>query len=139
NAFRRGIVDSLHPDGYLENVLAERIATLIWRLRRAVRYETEMIDVHLQAIPDDMAVAARYAERALGKPQSETITLDAIGQQMSRRLLPDTNTLAKVMRYEAHLHRQYIQTLHELEAIQVRSQGGHAPLARLDISAPPVA
>ncbi len=42
------------------------------------------------------------------------------------------------MRYEAHFHRQYIQTLHELEAIQLGRQGGHFPLARLDISAPPM-
>ena len=138
-AFRRGIIDSLQPDGHLETVFADRIAALLWRLHRAVRYETEMIEVYLQAIPDDMAVSAGYAERALGIPQDQTITPDAVDRQISRRLLPDTDTLAKVMRYEAHLHRQYIQTLHELEALQLRRQGGHSPLARLDISAPPVA
>jgi hypothetical protein len=41
------------------------------------------------------------------------------------------------MRYEAHLHRQYIQTLHELEAIQIRRKGGTSPLARLDIIGAP--
>ena len=59
--------------------------------------------------------------------------------QVGIRMLPDDHTLAKIMRYEAHLHRQYIQTLHELEAIQLRRQGGQSPLARLDISAPPAA
>ena len=33
------------------------------------------------------------------------------------------------MRYEAHLHRLYIQTLHELEAAQTRRKGGTSPLA----------
>jgi hypothetical protein len=41
------------------------------------------------------------------------------------------------MRYEAHLHRQYIQTLHELEALQARRRGERTPLARLDITGAP--
>jgi hypothetical protein len=41
------------------------------------------------------------------------------------------------MRYETHLHRLYIQTLHELEAIQARRHGERTPLARLDITASP--
>ncbi len=57
--------------------------------------------------------------------------------QLHPRTLPGRDVLDKIMRYEAHLHRLYIQTLHELEAIQTRRQGGHSPLARLDISGPP--
>ena len=41
--------------------------------------------------------------------------------------------LEKVMRYEGHLHRQLLQTLHELEAMQARRAGRPAPLARLDV------
>ena len=37
------------------------------------------------------------------------------------------------MRYEAHLNRQLYQAMHELEALQARRQGGHAPLTRLDV------
>ena len=98
-----------------------------------------MIEIGLQNIPDDMASAARYAEGALGIPMSQRMTQEVFDQYVGRRLIPETDTLAKIMRYEAHLHRQYIQTLHELEAIQLRRQGGQSPLARLDISAPPVA
>jgi CRISPR-associated endonuclease/helicase Cas3 len=54
-----------------------------------------------------------------------------------RRLLPDNDTLLKVMRHESHLHRQFVQTTHELEALQLRRRGEHSPLTRLDISAPP--
>jgi hypothetical protein len=41
------------------------------------------------------------------------------------------------MRYETHLHRQWVQTLHELEALQQRRKGLPTHLARLDISASP--
>jgi hypothetical protein len=55
-------------------------------------------------------------------------------RRMSReRLLPDDKTLEKVARYEAHLSRGLYKALHELEALQVRRQGGAAPLARLDV------
>jgi hypothetical protein len=54
--------------------------------------------------------------------------------RMSReRLLPDDRTLEKVARYEAHLSRLFHKALHELEALQLRRQGGSAPLARLDV------
>jgi hypothetical protein len=49
------------------------------------------------------------------------------------RLLPDEQGLGKVIRYEAHLHRQLLQTLHELEAIQARREGLRTPLARVDV------
>ncbi len=40
-------------------------------------------------------------------------------------------------RYEAFLHHQWLQTQHELEAMQTRRRGGTSPLARLDIIGPP--
>ena len=49
------------------------------------------------------------------------------------RLLPDEVTLEKVIRYEAHLSRQFRHELHELEALQTRRQGRVAPLARVDV------
>ena len=53
------------------------------------------------------------------------------------RILPDEKTLEKVQRYETHLTRQLNQTLHELEALQARRQGGSAPLARVDVQGLP--
>lgn len=50
-----------------------------------------------------------------------------------RRLLPDSATLEKITRYESHLHRQLLNTLHELEALQTRRGGGRSPLARIDV------
>lgn len=49
------------------------------------------------------------------------------------RLLPGDDVIARVTRYEAHLHRQLLQTMHELEALQGRRRGAVTPLARLDV------
>jgi hypothetical protein len=59
-------------------------------------------------------------------------------ENMSReRLLLDVRTLEKITRYEAHLSRQMIKALHELEALQRHRTGGDAPLARLDVDGLP--
>lgn len=66
------------------------------------------------------------------------IRLEEVGREIARlgakRLMLPTDLLDKVTRYEAHLHRQMVQTLHELEAMQERRKGRAAPLARLDVS-----
>ena len=130
-------MDSLDPLGHLETVLAERIASILWRLYRLQRYESEMVDVHIRTIPDDLAISLQYS-KALGHPEPSEDELDTrYHDHISRRLIGSDDAIAKVMRYESHLHRLFLQTLHELEAIQIRRHGGHAPLARLDISAPP--
>jgi hypothetical protein len=50
------------------------------------------------------------------------------------RMLPDTNTLQKITRYEAHLSRQLLQALHELQRLQA-ARGGQSvpPPAALDV------
>ena len=101
-------------------------------------YEAEKISVALDVMPHELAANARYGEKVLGIPREEEMTPEKIDLQVGIRMLPGGDTLAKIGRYEAHLHRIYIQTLHELEALQLRRQGGNSPLARLDISAPPM-
>ena len=130
-------MDSLQPHGHLETVLAERIASLLWRLYRLQRYESEMVDVYIRGIPDDMASGLRYS-KALGFPEPDDDDLSTMHHDhISRRLVGSDDSIAKITRYESHLHRLWLQTLHELEAIQTRRKGGTTPLARLDISAPP--
>lgn len=43
------------------------------------------------------------------------------------RLLPNEETLQKVMRYEAHLERSLFRSLHELQRLQAARAGGHVP------------
>jgi hypothetical protein len=50
------------------------------------------------------------------------------------RMLPDANTLQKITRYEAHLSRQLLQALHELQRLQAARGGQPVPLpAALDV------
>jgi hypothetical protein len=56
-----------------------------------------------------------------------------ISRIRSEGLLLDPAHLAAVTRYEAHLRRQFVQYLHELQAMQSQRAGLPAPLARLDV------
>jgi hypothetical protein len=53
---------------------------------------------------------------------------------MRERMLPDANTLQKITRYEAHLSRQLLQALHELQRLQAARSGYSVPLpAAVDV------
>jgi hypothetical protein len=52
-------------------------------------------------------------------------------------LLPPGIELDKIMRYEAHLSRQFYQAKHEHEALQQQRRGEATPLARLDVQGVP--
>jgi len=91
----------------------------------------------MENIPDDVRAIAEYAERRLKIPREQTATLEEVGAQIERRMLPGETDLAKITRYETHLHRLHMQTAHELEALQERRNGHHPLLARVDMSGPP--
>jgi hypothetical protein len=97
---------SLAPVGHLETVLAERAALAAWRLNRIAAYEV-------------VRVVAQQRE--------------GIDEEDPDRLLPHPGETDRIVRYEAHLSRQFYQALHELEAQQARRRGQTAPLARLEV------
>jgi hypothetical protein len=136
-AFRDEIVASYNPEGRLETELAERCAILLWRTRRVYNYETEMTAHHLDDIPEDMNFAASYGEK-IGVPREVSMSDEKLQEQVSRRMLATRDHMERVIRYESHLHRLWVQIHHELEALQARRKGQRAPLARLDVAGSPV-
>jgi hypothetical protein len=57
---RDGVIENLSPVGHLEEVLAERVALLAWRLHRLTRYETESIALFQEKAEDDLARERRF-------------------------------------------------------------------------------
>jgi hypothetical protein len=97
------IVEALAPQGPVETALAERVAWALWRLRRVTAYEQ-----------------AAIAERQ---------HLDTA----SARCLPSPHDIARIIRYEAHLSRQFYLALHEFESMRAARRGQPAPLIRVDV------
>ena len=85
--------------------------------------------------PEDLLASVTARERA--DVHLKQMRADRMANELDRmrreRLLPHPEELEKIVRYEAHLNRQLNQTLHELEALQARRQGGVTPLARVDV------
>lgn len=134
-----GIIKSLQPEGVLEFTLAERVAMILWKLKRVDYYQAIKTRYHIDQTKANLQTAQAYRDRTLSRGEIPEIDPEAVQRYERLRVLPDDDVLSTIIRYEAHLHRQYVQTLHELEALQTRRAGGNAPLARLDISASPAA
>ena len=134
---RVGTIESLNAEGHIEIVIAERIANLFWRLKRLERYETEMIIAGLKKVPDRMEFIVQASKALVGLSREQVLTPDAVDRQVIFRMIPDDDVVLTITRYETSLHRQVIQNLHELEAMQDRRKGGTSPLARLDVTGPP--
>ncbi|MBI3966288.1 MAG: hypothetical protein HY329_11710 [Chloroflexi bacterium] len=64
-AHQAGVVTSYAPEGALESELAQRIALLLWRMRRVTRFETLSIAYAQQHAPDDYANRERGAATSL--------------------------------------------------------------------------
>ena len=131
-----GIVASLNPEGHLEEVLTRHIANSLWHLDRLTAYEVAAIMRHIENTAMERGIAAQYLKdtKEIVQPKPEDIA-----ERQQGRLLPPEPELNLVMRYGSHLHRQWVQTLHELEALQARRKGLPAYLARVDFSGPPAA
>src|SRR5262245_13231264 len=70
-AHRASLFDDLQPEGYMQEIIAERIAIKTWRLRRLVRYEREQIRNRQRDIGRDLATLAMYERRKLAPEPSE--------------------------------------------------------------------
>jgi hypothetical protein len=66
-AHRDALVADRAPVGALEQELAERMASLLWRLRRPARYEREYIAASIERVPED------FIRRGLSRSLPRTI------------------------------------------------------------------
>jgi hypothetical protein len=81
---RDGVLESLHPEGHLEFVLAERVALLSWRLHRVIRYETESIALYQEKAEDDLAKERRFEA---GPAHPEAVRGNAKSDEQDYKLL----------------------------------------------------
>jgi len=118
--FRADLLESLQPDSALEDLLAERVVGTAWRLARVARYERDAIDDEVEA--ERLAMEPEAKRQAA---QRSYRTMKEIAGTMGRHppQLPNLFMLEQIGRYEGHLHRQFMQCLHELQRVQARRLG----------------
>jgi hypothetical protein len=131
---RDGVIESLQPEGYFENLLAEEIAIIFWKRRRLLRYEVASTMLRIDHTVVDMAIANAYAARTLAKGEFEDPDPDLLEERRETRMLLSEDAGQRLMKEYRSLHRQWVQTLHELQALQAHRRGHGLPPIRMSVS-----
>ena len=110
-AYREGLRQQLRPGAPLEEVLAERIIDLSWRLKRAARDQ-------------EVAYAALYEKYTQGQPQPQEP--DAWQAALGRMIVEDfcgQAVLERLQRYERRIEGSFYKALNELrQALNQRQE-----------------
>ena len=121
---RDGTREYFQVEGIVEEGLADQIAMVMWRRFRLVRFETESISRYLEEVPEDyerMRAAAKLPREGQAK------AIEEMDRMLSARLLPGSETVEKIMRYETRLHRFLLQSINQLLVLQALRMGRGMP------------
>ena len=162
-AFRSSVEADLNPTGALQQLRADEIATIAWRLRRSSRLERSVFAYWMaqaradradhkarcyrQSLFDKVALIknvaradkARYQE-SLDEAAAAKSTRDA--ERLGDAFLRDAgaaDALSKVSRHEGALARRLHRALHEFERLQAAGAGQAVPapaVVDVDVSNP---
>jgi hypothetical protein len=137
---RDGIVASIEPVGGLEEFFARRLASLLWRLNRVVRYEIAATMLSIEGTAFEVTANYNYLV-GTGMAEDDAVVPEPeiVEEQRELRILPSDHHIERITKQERHFHRQALQTLHEIEALQARRKGHPVNLARVDFTGPPAA
>jgi hypothetical protein len=116
-AFRTGLLESLKPVGALEELLAQKFVAAAWRLTRAERYERDIIDARVE-VTRIWSAGSEEADVSSMTDEGSTMAPSLRGGQ-----LPELDVLMHLTRYCAFLHKQMMQSLHELQRVQAARLG----------------
>ena len=96
------LADSLQPCDSFDRLLVEKMALSLWRLRRLQRYERAEVERELRCYEAGLRelLPSEGAGRE-GKPPP------VVESRAALRLMPDKETLDKIVRYEAMLEREF--------------------------------
>jgi len=102
--------NAFQPVGPLEGLMADRLVSLLWRLRRLSRIEGELLVVESSGVSNTRLRWGVAFARASG----------------------GSDSFAKLGRYESTLHRAFLSTLRELERLQ-RARAGEAVMPPVSV------
>jgi len=124
--------DAYRWDGWTAGMVRKGLAELAYRigiaperlLAKALKKRNEIQERNTDEVQRLEATVKVFRRRL--KAKEDRLTRE--------RMLPDATTLQKITRYEAHLSRQLLQALHELQRLQAARGGQAVPLpAALDV------
>jgi hypothetical protein len=120
---REQMLGELAPAGPVESELAERIVGLFWRLRRAGRFQNEVIDALNTPKPLEkltQALMARQTARVRGDSNADEAGL-ALGRMLVKDFSND-RVLDRLLMYERRIEHSLYRSLVEIQRLQLIRQ-----------------
>ena len=148
HAFEMSVTADYEPDSAVERELVLRLASLLWRLRRATSIETGLLQIEFEVPPDPdrsprqpggseecqviaifNSVTPSSSADACNDADRNGQSLPAVpapeGVELAQRFMRladlDNGAFERIGRYEAALWRQVRQTIFTLEALRWRA------------------
>lgn len=120
--YRHQILDELSPVSPMESMLAERIVTLSWRLKRAGRFQNQAIDT-LNADLTRSPLAKLSQSLSLNFAKLPSNTGGSNGELALGRLavkdFGDARVLERLLMYERRLENSLYKTLLEFQRLNI--------------------
>jgi hypothetical protein len=132
--FRGELFAGLAPVGGVEAMMAERIVSLSWRLKRAERMNSEVIDVKIARI--EAGSWDRSERREAGLLNSETGKSElALGWAIMRDF-SDAQVLERLLIYEKRIESSLYKAMNELLKLQRLREQEEAEVAKTESTRP---
>ena len=111
--FRDEMVADLAPAGAMEKMLAERIVSLSWRLKRAEHFQNMVID---SLMDYEMTICRPFFSKA--RREAEAGDFGLLMGHVINRDFADSRTLDLLLMYERRIERSLYKTTEELRKLQ---------------------
>jgi len=114
--YRQQMLGELAPAGAMESVLAERVAGLAWRLRRAERIQAEVFDAML--IEDETSPVKKLVRSMRSKGASEEDADLTLGRVVVKDFA-NSRVLDRLGLYERRIEHSLYRTVAELQKLRL--------------------
>ena len=131
NLFHDEMLEDLSPVGAAERMLAERIVSLSWRLKRAEHFQNAVIDALIDDGLNDMLFG--WSDRGINRARSEAQSgsMDTILGIVVHKDFANSKILEQLLVYERRIESSLYKTAAELRKIQrVRQNEEHRTFIR---------
>jgi len=127
--FHDKFLEDLAPVGMAETVLAERVVSLSWRLRRAVRMQNQAIDV-LMAKTETDEWQKTQRDRTTEAQDPRACRLELMLGWATTNDFTHSCIIERLMLYERRIENNMLKMMRELKSFQVIRQVQHGPRGR---------
>ena len=119
---REAFLYELKPVGMMENMLAMRIVSLIWRLRRAELMQNQAIDYKIVKVCDDthFQMSQQLLPKSIRQTFAEMRELGShldLGRALTRDL-SNQRVIERLLMYERRIESSMFRTMRELNKLQ---------------------